>query len=277
MIRAMTKVLANQRGSILAQNMTGAIISMMVLGVLGAGLVAVMFAQAGVASKTAVSNQINQSSSSLRSDVQWAGNIAATTATDKAMTVVVPGFGGGEKCKVVNWSIAPNGDRTELKTLTRVYQNSTFQASTPLEPVSAGSSSGVMGCSGAIVSERSEVLINDVGPDASFTYLNAGGSTLVPDPASVLPTDVDPEQKIREMKVSVPNPAPAMNLTAANRAKKEATRIAGVEFTGKVAATSNTRATDLDVVQMAENLNRKNLPVSGTESTNLETVSFSLN
>lgn len=309
------KALDNQRGNYLVQTMTGSVINLLVLGAIAAGLVAVMFAQAGVAAKTSVSNQINQASSSLRSDVQWAGNIPAASATEKSVRIVVPGFGGSPGtpildaggspvldasgnptyepgtaieagCKTVEWTIAPKGDKTELKSLTRVYQNSTFKAAVPQtgtpgepgyvpgQPITAGSATGVMACSGAIKSERDEVVVNDVGSDAMFTYLNVGGSTLVQDPASVDPNDAS--GAFREMKVATANSDLSIQ-SVSDVAKLEATRIAGVKLQGKVAATNAARSSDLQVLQMATNLDRKALPVSGASSTNLETSAFTLN
>lgn len=162
MMQRIQKALKGQSGDYLASSMVGAFISLLVLGVVAAGIMGTSAFQAQLAVRSAVTNQASLTDSALRTDLIWASQIEAKD--DTSFTATVPGADGG--CRVSEWTIrdSAEGNREVVNT---VYNYKSFNADT--NPVS---------CSGGSTGRIDSVLVANASPGSAFTYRNAGGYEL---------------------------------------------------------------------------------------------------
>ena len=125
MMQRIQKALKGQRGDYLASSMVGAFISLLVLGVVAAGIMGTSAFQAQLAVRSAVTNQASLTDSALRTDLIWASQIEAKD--DTSFTATVPGADGG--CRVSEWTIrdSSEGNREVVNT---VYNYKSFNADT---------------------------------------------------------------------------------------------------------------------------------------------------
>lgn len=218
------KTLRGQRGDYLATSMIGAFISLLVLGVVAAGIMGTSAFQAQLAVRSAVTNQASLTDSALRTDLIWASSIEAKDST--GFTATVPGADGG--CRVSEWAIRDNADGNR-EIANTVYNYESFNPDT--NPVS---------CSGNSTGRIDSTLVVSAAPNSAFTYRNTGGYEL---------TFKDGEQEARTHDMaSKPAAISAVNW---NSTKLEAVTLDTVVGYGTDTATPfrfTQRAANLDVV-----------------------------
>lgn len=156
------KILRGQRGDYLATSMIGAFISLLVLGVVAAGIMGTSAFQAQLAVRSAVTNQASLTDSSLRTDLIWASKIDAKDST--GFTATVPGTDGG--CRVSEWAIKDSAEGN-VEIVNTVYNYESFNPDT--NPVT---------CSGDSTGRIDSTLITNAAPNSAFTYRNTAGYEL---------------------------------------------------------------------------------------------------
>lgn len=194
MIRRVSAALRGQRGDYLAQSMIGAVVSILVLGVVAAGIMGASSFQAQLAVRSSVTNEAATTDSALRTDLTWASKIDVTD--NHKFTVTVPGT--DHKCRISDWAVVDRDGSTKL--VNTVYNYPSFNATT--NPVS---------CSGTASAPNEQTMISSASPASAFTYRNAGGRELTYSAGAV--TVVDPG-------------APPAGITKGNWDSNEATTVA---------------------------------------------------
>jgi len=157
-------LLRDQRGDYVAQQMVGAIVTVMVMGVIATALVSATQLFQVIAERTAVTEQATSTGSALRSDITWASAIVPGDGqgqdAHRQVSFVIPGREA--RCQESTWFIRDTGGRRDL--VNRVANYDGYDASTT--PVT---------CTGARLVLTEQVMVEDIDPGAAFRYYNAGG------------------------------------------------------------------------------------------------------
>jgi alpha-tubulin suppressor-like RCC1 family protein len=161
MIRRVAAALRGQRGDYLAQTMIGSVVSMLVLGVVAAGIMGASTFQAQMAVRSNVTNEAATTDSAMRTDLTWASSLAVTDARKFKLTVP----GTDKKCRISEWSVADVEGGTRI--LNTVYSYPSYDPKS--NPVS---------CTGTASQPNEQVMISNAAPGSAFGYRNAGGREL---------------------------------------------------------------------------------------------------
>lgn len=160
-MRAVT-ILRSERGEYLVRNMVGALISMLVLGVVAAGIMGAGSFHAKVSVRSAVTSQASAVEAAFGNDLTWASSIDIQDSHQ--FTATVPGNNG--ECRVSEWKIVSGPDET-TRLINTVHGYPSFTKET--NPVT---------CEGAPGPAVKNVMIDRAAKSTAFTYANAGGRAL---------------------------------------------------------------------------------------------------
>lgn len=232
-------VLREDRGNSLISTMVGAIISVLLLGLIAGGLMVFVNFFITIGSSNVITSAKTTVEQRFRQDITWASNIPSDTATANKVLFTIPNR-SEETCSEVEWTLAPVESKLQLQRNTRVYSKIIKpQTNTPS---TAGSSTGTSICGGELKHEQSEVLLKDAGAESKFSYANARAVTLTKN-AKEMQAPKSTEESIFE------------------RSALQSARIAGVTLTTG-AASSGTKSSHLVVTHYAKNLEFKLLPIA---------------
>ena len=149
------KVLAGQRGAgTLPETLAGVVLHLIGASMAVAAIVAALSTYTFVQARASIAEQAISAESAIRSDIRWASAITAD-GPDR-FTATVPDR--EDACLESTW---------EIRDGALVNETITYAATdTTATPVT---------CAGEPSARASQRVINRLGPDASFTYLNIGG------------------------------------------------------------------------------------------------------
>ncbi|GAA4924147.1 hypothetical protein [Nesterenkonia rhizosphaerae] len=238
-MHSLQRLRRDESGNYVVQNLFGAVAAVMVITTLVVAVTMIFAFQRSITMTTALADQITRTDTTLRSDIAWAGNIPHSTASPHGVRIIQPGW-GDDQCREVTWQISAEDDRRQLVRTAAVYETYEFAPEREGNPITAGSETGASICAGTLVTESTEVMINDTG-SAQFTYYNGYG---VPLSEHHTPEGLPEDRQ-----------SPA---TMQDRALAASSQIAGVQLDTHIASTTD-RARELTVLGTAQNLERKPL------------------
>lgn len=166
------QALSSEAGDVLINSIAGAIVSVVAMGAVAAGITGISQFQIQQKVRADITNEASLTNASLRSDILWAADI--TPAGDRRVDMTVPGGSGG--CEEVSWSIGTadteDGDTEASDAATQVTLTTVSYPgldSTADEPA----------CTGEPAGTTTAVMISDASPQSTFTYAGADGRDLV--------------------------------------------------------------------------------------------------
>ena len=155
------EALRAEHGNFMVQAMLGAIISLVSVGTIAAGIAGIAQFQVKQQLRSEMTNQAVLTDTTFRNDVLWAA--AVRPVDDRHVEFTVPGTRQG--CETAAWSIEDDGEHTRILVRTTAYPGIDTSAvparctGEPSEPVSA-------------------VMVDDAAPGSAFAYANAAGRAL---------------------------------------------------------------------------------------------------
>lgn len=172
-MRATVKAaLGNESGNVLVQAMTGAIVSLVSIGAVAAGITGIAQFQVKQQLRADVAHQAAITDAAFRGDVMWAAGIHPVD--DHRVEFTGPGPNGG--CEASTWIIEEGTGNTQVRVTTTSYPE-------------LGTEAGRPACTGEAAAPYSVVLIDDASPESTFSYSNAAGRALSYGEATLQPLD----------------------------------------------------------------------------------------
>lgn len=153
--------LSNESGNVLIQAMAGAIISLVSIGAVAAGITGIAQFQVKQQLRADVAHQASVTDAAFRGDVMWAA--AVKPVDDHRVEFIGPGPNGG--CEASTWIIEEGTENKQVRVATTSY------------PV-LGTDAGRPACTGEASAPHSVVLIDDASSESTFSYSNAAGRAL---------------------------------------------------------------------------------------------------
>lgn len=163
MLHRVKHVLRDERGNLMISALIGSVITLVVIGAIGAGILGIALFQKAITERSEVTQEAAVADSTLRSDILWASVITATNSSKVELTV--PGRNGA--CRVATWTIGPGA---EGRTAVNVSVLSYPSVDAGVNPVR---------CSGEPAGPSVQTLIADADPASAFTFANPGGRELL--------------------------------------------------------------------------------------------------
>lgn len=168
------EALRSQAGNVLAGALIGSMVSLLLIGVIGSGIILLVTMQAKVGLSNNLTGQITAVDATLRADTRFASTITPTG--DRAVSFTVPGEAG--RCRTADWSVQEADGETQLVRVVTQYPE--YDAT--VNPVR---------CGGTPSSPETAVMARSIAPDTRFGYANAGGRELTATAGSLVPAAGD--------------------------------------------------------------------------------------
>lgn len=164
------EAMRNQNGNFLIGTLVGSIVSLLLIGIIGAVIALLVTMQSKVGAADDTTREVTAVSSALGTDARFASTIAP--AGDRAVSFTVPGEAG--QCRTADWSVQDTEGATQLvRTVTQYPQ---YDAT--VNPVR---------CGGTASAPETTVMARKIDPSTTFGYANAGGRELVSGTGTLVP------------------------------------------------------------------------------------------
>lgn len=162
MLQRIKDRLGNQAGNLMINSLVGSIVTLIIIGATGAGVLSMVLIHKAINEGSQVTHEMALTDSTFRSDVLWASTITATDSTRVELTV--PGQNG--RCRLSAWAVDTLADGTKDITVSVINYPSYDATVNPVR------------CSGTPDPASTQTIVKGADAATAFTYANQGGREL---------------------------------------------------------------------------------------------------